>query len=430
MRQQLNIKLKETAATPDAPYWGDVAANRGPYVEKFIPAVNEIFKKYGISFIATREYKQQHADWSSDEIRSGLNRVYRLVLQRDQHVPQQMVSEISVLPVVEEVSPAHMGEYEITPGISQQLSRTTDQESRDSIYLSEAHHYSKGDPHITVAVLDTGINLDHPELKHALLDGYDFVNIIDGAEQFIGDYLGADAIAEDEVGHGTHVAGIIGGKGMAMPVGVAPRCKILPVRVLAAMKRGQKVIGAGLVENINNGLKWAIDNGAEVVNMSLGVPHTGGGLPHKEVIEYARAKGVTVIAAAGNDGREHLYYPGAFESVIAVGAFDRNGEAAIFSTYGKQVSLLAPGQQIYSTHINNSYGFSTGTSHAAPFVAGAVALMKSFARSKHKNLNDKQVKHILKHSSDKIDQRFKHKRAGFGRLNMADAMRLLDARLA
>lgn len=429
MKKHLNIKLKEFVPAPKMPYWGDVAVKQGPYMRHFIPSIDEIFKNYDIAFIATREYKQEKTEWSSDEVKSGLNRVYRLILQREQAIPKQMIDDITVLPIVETVSPAHIGEYDITPGVSRQLSQTADQASRDSIYLNEAHHYHMGDPKITVAILDTGIDLSHPELKHALLEGYDFVNIIDGADQFVGDYLGADPIAEDEVGHGTHVAGIISARGLAMPLGVAPRCKILPVRVLAAMKRDNRVIGAGLVENINNGLKWAIDQGAEIVNMSLGVPHTGGGLPHQEVIDYAKAKGVTVIAAAGNDGREHLYYPGAFDSVIAVGAYDRNGEIAAFSTFGKQVSLLAPGEQIYSTNIESSYGFSTGTSHAAPFVSGAVALLKSYARSKGKILYDKQVKHILKHSSDKIDQHFKSKKAGYGRLNMVDAMRLLEASL-
>lgn len=429
MKHHVNLKLLDEVPQ-ELPYWFEVAAKRAPHISHFVPAIDQLFMQYNVPFIATREYDKHNQDWTNDEKQSGLNRVYRLILKRNQHVPPQLINAISLLPMVEKVSSGHVGEYDIEPALVQQLSASTDQASRDAIYLREAQTYHMGDPAIKVAVLDTGINLNHPELKHSLLSGYDFVNIIDGANQFLGDYIGADALAEDEVGHGTHVAGIISARGMAMPKGVAPRCKIIPVRVLAAMKRMNKTVGAGLVENINNGLKWAIDQGAEVINMSLGVPHTGGGLPHKEVIDYAKVKGVTVIAAAGNDGREQLYYPGAFDSVITVGAYDRNKQASVFSTYGKQVSLLAPGENIYSATIGQSYGFSTGTSHAAPFVTGAVALMKSYALSKGKRLLDKQVKHILKHSCDKLDQRFKHKKAGFGRLNLADAMRLLDAKLA
>ena len=235
----------------------------------------------------------------------------------------------------------------------------------------------------------------------------------------------------DDQGHGTHVAGIIAGQGLNMPLGVVPRCKILPVRVLGAMKRGAKKVGAGLVDNINSGIKWAIDHGADVINMSLGIEHTDGGLPHEEVVKYARRKGVSIVAASGNDGQEHLYYPGALPHVIAVGALDESGEITSFSTYGKQVDFAAPGTDIYSTYIGNDYGFSTGTSHASPFVAGAIALLKSYARQKYKiNLSDRQVKYLLKHTADKLDKRFKHPKAGFGKLNLLDALRLLDYKLA
>lgn len=99
-------------------------------------------------------------------------------------------------------------------------------------------------------------------------------------------------------------------------------------------------------------------------------------------MNYAQRKGVTVVAASGNDGRMELYYPGALPSVIAVGAADDRGEVADFSTYGDHVSFIAPGVDVYSSSLGNGYAFSTGTSHAAPFVTGAIALMKSYARAK------------------------------------------------
>jgi subtilisin family serine protease len=106
-------------------------------------------------------------------------------------------------------------------------------------------------------------------------------------------------------------------------------------------------------------------------------------------------------------------------------------QTAYFSTYGKQVSLVAPGTNVYSTYLNNDYSFSTGTSHASPFVAGAVALLKSYAIKKvGKPITDGQVKHILKHTADKVDARFKHRKAGFGKLNLIDALKLLDYKLS
>ncbi|MEL6866776.1 MAG: S8 family serine peptidase, partial [Bacteroidota bacterium] len=273
-------------------------------------------------------------------------------------------------------------------------------------------------------ILDTGFELDHPEIQHALLPGKDFVDIIDGAQKFIGDFLGPDNQPEDEVGHGTHVAGIIAAKGYRMPIGLVPNCKILPIKVLGALRQGEKVVGAGLVDNINNGIKWAVDQGAEVINMSLGIKHLGGGLPHEEVINYALRKGVTVVAASGNDGQRDKYYPGALPGVIAVGAADDQGAVAAFSTFGGHVSLIAPGVNIYSSFLNKSYVASSGTSQAAPFVAGAIALLKSYALSKERPLGDRQIKYLLKHTSDKVSQQFKDIRAGFGRLNLLDALRL------
>jgi subtilisin family serine protease len=149
------------------------------------------------------------------------------------------------------------------------------------------------------------------------------------------------------------------------------------------------------------------------------------------VIDYAKRKGVTVIAAAGNDGQEALYYPGALPHVIAVGAVDERDDVAPFSTYGRQVSFVAPGTNIYSTFLGNEYAHSSGTSHATPFVTGGVALLKSFAKTKHGvNLSDSQIKHVLKHSADRVDAAFKHPKAGFGRINLLDAVKLLESKLS
>ena len=165
-----------------------------------------------------------------------------------------------------------------------------------------------------------------------------------------------------------------------MPMGLSPRSKIIPVRVLGAMRKGDSVVGAGIVDNINAGLKFAIDAKADIINMSLGIKHSGGGLPHKEVIDYAKDEGVTIVAAAGNDGRHQMYYPGANPYVIAVGALDTNGEIAPYSTYGAHISFVAPGTNIYSTYLENKYAYSSGTSQAAPFVTALIALMKSLCQ--------------------------------------------------
>lgn len=429
MKPHVTLTLRYPLQRIALPYWVDAIAQPKRRSERFLPAVDALFARHQLAFTATQEYTPAESNWSPQEIASGLDRVYRLVLQSDSKIPPDLIDAIRLLPDVEQVRAGAIGDMDLQPQHAQSFGLRTNRASRDAIYLEEAHGFSRGDDSITVAVLDTGVDLNHPEYRDALLPGYDFVDILDGAQEFIGDYLGADSIPEDEVGHGTHVAGIIAGKGKNMPGGVAPRCRILPVRVLAAMNKDGRPVGAGLVENINNGVKWAIDHGAHVINMSLGVRHTGGGLPHKEVMDYAQRKGVTVVAASGNDGRQALYYPGAFPSVIAVGAADDRGDVAEFSTFGDHVSFIAPGVDVYSSSLEDGYAFSTGTSHAAPFVTGAIALMKSYARAQGRDLSDKQVKHVLKHTSDKVDRNFKDSKAGYGRLNIADGMRYLDYKL-
>jgi hypothetical protein len=429
MKPHITLTLRTPVQRLALPYWVDTITQPQLRTERFLPAIDTLFAQHGLTFIATQEYRPAASTWSPQEIASGLDRMYRLVLQSNEEIPPALIESIRLLPDVEHVRIGAIAGMDLQPRYTMSLGVRTNRTSREAIFLEEAHAFSEGDATITVAILDTGVDCDHPEYKDSLLPGYDFVDILDGAGEFIGDYLGADEIPEDEVGHGTHVAGIIGGKGKNMPRGVAPLCRMLPVRVLAAMNKDGRKVGAGSIGNINNGVKWAIDNGADVINMSLGVRHSGGGLPHQEVIEYAQRKGVTVIAASGNDGRQELYYPGAFPSVIAVGAADDAGNVAEFSTFGDQVSFIAPGVDVYSTSIDDGYAFSTGTSHAAPFVTGAVALMKSFARTHGHELKDGQVKHVLKHTADKVDGNFKDRKAGYGRLNVADGLRYLDYKL-
>jgi subtilisin family serine protease len=431
MKPHIWLKLKENSSLPKAPHWQTLLIDKSNPVTQLHPNIDQIFSQYQVPVWFTKEYQPAHQTWDRAEIESGLNRIYRVILQQDSQIPDELIRDISVIPIVEAVKVGEVGQTELPEMLPTQMSVDTDQASRAAIYLDEAHRYTQGHPEIKVAVLDTGINLSHPEIKPSLLPGYDFVNIIDGADRFLGDYLGADADPEDEVGHGTHVAGIVAAQGLEMPKGVVPQCGVIPIRVLAAMSRGGKRVGAGLVDNINSGIKWAIDHGADVINMSLGIKHTGGGLPHKEVVDYAQQKGVSIVAASGNDGRNQLYYPAALPYVITVGAVDEAGNVAGFSTFGHQVDLAAPGTNIYSAHLEHGYAFSTGTSHASPFVAGAVAMLKSYALEKFDTqLSDKQIKHLLKHTADKIDGQFKHQKTGFGRLNLLDALQLLTHKLS
>jgi len=430
VKPHLEVKLRRGVPTPDAPYWEDAIHDKAGTDSSIDRDLTRLLTRYAVPVLATRAYEPHGRGWSQHEIAAGLNRVYRLVLLENRSLPPELLRDIQLIPTIEYARLGAVGRAQLPQPEVAAMSVTTDKRSRDAIFLDEAQQYSLGDPSIVVAVLDTGVWTSHPEFSERLLPGRDFVDILDGADQFLGDYLDADEDPTDAVGHGTHVTGILVARGKGMPLGVAPKCRILPVRVLGALRQGEKRVGAGLVDNINVAIKWAVDQGATIINMSLGVRHTGGGLPHQDVIEYARRKGVTVVAAAGNDGQEQLYYPGALPHVIAVGAVDLQGDVAPYSTYGRQVSFVAPGTNIYSTYLDNEYAYSTGTSHATPFVSGAAALLKSFAKSKLGiRLSDARVKHVLKYSADRIDGQFKHPKAGFGQINLLDAMKLLEHKL-
>lgn len=415
---------------PDAPHWQEVIRDKSLVSETLYPSVDRLLQQRKIPVWVTREYRPSRTQWTPDEYTHGLQRVFRLILQKDESLPDDLVDAITLLPEVEYARPGTIAVVSLPTPTAQSMGVSTDRESREAIYLPEAHRWSRGDERIIIAILDTGVCLTHPELNGVLIPGYDFVDILSGADEFLGDAVEADPDPADEVGHGTHVAGIVAAKGKKMPEGVAPLCRIMPVRVLGAMRQGERRVGAGLIDNINSALKWAVDNGADVINMSFGIKHEGGGLPHREVVEYALSQGVTLIAATGNDGQDALYYPGALPGVIAVGAADSRGEKAPFSTYGPQVTLAAPGTEVFSAYRDDGYAYASGTSQAAPFVSGAAALLKSFAleRGGHR-LSDHQIKHLLKHTADRYDSQFRTRQTGYGKINVADALRLLDYRL-
>jgi thermitase len=429
MRPHFVATISPEAHPPERPHWSEIMTDKSGAVTALTPSLDALLRRFHLPVWTAREYRPRSGVWSADELASGLDRVYRLILRDARRIPEALIEAIRLLP---EITAVRRGEIAVVPLPEPPVAALglgASDDARSAIRLRQAQVMTRGAPSVVVAVLDTGIELDHPAYADSIEPGFDFVDIIDGADEFIGDYLGADPDPTDEVGHGTHVTGVIAARGGRVPGGVAPECRVMPVRVLAAMSRGGERVGAGLVENINAGIKFAIDHGAHVINMSLGVRRAGGGLPHEEMIDYAARRGVTIVAAAGNDGQEEFYYPGAFPSVIAVGSMSPEGGVSEFSTFGPQVSVIAPGENIHSTYLGRGYGYATGTSHASPFVAGVAALIHSLAATRGGRLGDREVKQIIIETADKLDSRFKDRRAGYGRLNAADALRLAERRI-
>ncbi|MFC1496566.1 S8 family serine peptidase [Candidatus Margulisiibacteriota bacterium] len=258
-------------------------------------------------------------------------------------------------------------------GIIKKLSTTPNDTSYSNqwaparIGLEDVWDVTQGSSNITIAVIDTGVDYDHEDLSGKVILGRDYVN--------------GDNDPEDDDGHGTHVAGIaaaIGNNSTGM-AGIDWGAKILVIKVLDA-------IGSGSIENVALGIRYAADNGADVINLSLGDYTNYPAL--ENAIDYADALGVIIVAAAGNDGRSTPMYPAAYSNVLAVASTDADDVRSVWnglqsSNYGSWINIAAPGgkgnssniDNIYSTYRSNTYIFDGGTSMAAPHIAGVVSLI-------------------------------------------------------
>lgn len=231
---------------------------------------------------------------------------------------------------------------------------------RPSQWALPAHQfnsYPTDGQNVVVAVIDSGVDVSHPDLAGKVLPGRDLVD---------GTYQGVDPN-----GHGTHVAGVIAAltDNDAGIAGAAPAVQILPVRVLDAT-------GEGWEADVAEGITWAVDNGADILNLSLG------GNPDSAVeaaVQYAADSGVLVVAAAGNSGQlgNAPSYPAAYATALAVGAASSLTQVAAFSNTGPYLDITAAGVSIASTYLNGSYVSMSGTSMAAPYVAAAAAVLLS-----------------------------------------------------
>ena len=244
-------------------------------------------------------------------------------------------------------------------------SQATAQYAQSLLQLDAAHGLSTG-AGVTVAVIDSGVQLvpaPHPALAGSLLPGIDFVdndNVPDDARNGID--TSGNGIADEEAGHGTHVAGIVHM--------VAPAAKIMPVRALDPD-------GVGLMFTVAKAMQWAADNGANVVSMSLGA-HSAANVI-KDMTRSLQARGVVVVAAAGNDGKNTTNFPAGAKCVVAVASSGATDAVSSFSTVGDFVSVSAPGEDITSTfpYTTSGYASWSGTSMATPFVSGQAALLRS-----------------------------------------------------
>jgi subtilisin family serine protease len=234
---------------------------------------------------------------------------------------------------------------------------------------------------VTVAIIDSGVDLGHPDLAPNLWtnpgeitangvddDGNGYVDDVHGY-----DFVDNDGTPQDANGHGTHVAGILGARGDngIGGAGVAWQAGLMAIRVLDGQARGTTAAVA-------SGIRYAVDNGARIVNLSLAGPTSTPDL--QEAVRYARGRGVLIVVAVGNDGVDLTNsptYPAAYgeDNVLGIAATTRDGGLSTVSDYGPGADIGAPGEQILSTALGGGYEWRTGTSMAAPEVAGALVLV-------------------------------------------------------
>ncbi|MFD0736383.1 S8 family peptidase [Planotetraspora mira] len=238
---------------------------------------------------------------------------------------------------------------------------------------------------VVIAILDTGCDLNHNDLKNRIIGGKNFTH----------DFNGDINNFNDNNGHGTHVAGIIGAENNNSGIiGVAPKSKLLILKVLSEDGTGDT---NWIIDAIKYCINWRGSNCEKVriISMSLGCETYINDL--HEVIVDAAKNNIVMVCAAGNNGdgklnTEEFQFPAVFSEVIQVGAINRLGELADFSNTNSEVDVLAPGVDIISTFINDSYIKLTGTSMAAPHISGAMALVISECNNKELSLKDLKSK--------------------------------------
>ncbi len=308
-----------------------------------------------------------------------------------------------------------------------------------------AWNISSGKPEILLAIIDTGIDYNHPDLKNKLFlntgengldlfgndkrnngiddDGNGFIDDFMGwdfTDRFgfpfdstAGDYLDWDNNPFDDNGHGTYIAGIAVAQtnnsiGIA---GAAPNIKVLNIRSFDPNGYGEEDDAAAA-------LLYAVQMNAKVVNMSFG--DNSFSLVFRDVIRYAYSQNVVLVASAGNSGSSSPHYPSGYSEVLSVGNSTINDAVAPSSNWGSSLDLVAPGTNILTTARNNNYISINGTSASAPFVSATACLILS-----KENFTNEEVKQILKSTTDDIGEAGWDLRSGAGRLNMFRALSVL-----
>jgi len=403
------VKFKEDIGLESSSEDTRIRIFSGYFLDK-IPGVNAIknvFKNRGKPFL--------------DSL--GLSNVYKVIVSENCDVTS-IIEDLENDPNVEYVQPEYIMKTSLLPNDPYYVSSGSWGQSFLDLYglhlinMEQAWDYSTGSHDVVVAVVDTGVDYNHPELADNYIGGYDFFNEDD------------DPI--DDNGHGTHCAGIIGAVGNNSEgiVGVNWKVKIMALKAFGSC-------GIGLSSDIAEAIVWAADNSANVISNSWGPEYR---LPtnkvYEDAIRYAYNKGCTVVNAAGNEDDDTRYYsPANMKETITVAAINYNEDKAYFSNWGKKVDVCAPGVDILSLRADNTDLYSSnganfvppyddnailykasGTSMSCPFVSGLAALLIA----NNPTLTPDMVKTIIRDTTDPVDS---SEYIGTGKINASEAIK-------
>ena len=402
--------------------WGPVHARRGP--SRFVPGEvlvrfqPELSPETAVGLAG--DYRAQVVDGIP-----GLG-VWRLWVEVGRE--REMATALSALPQVLYAEPNYLA-WAITEPPDDPL--YTHQWNLDKVQAPDAWELTRGDPSMPIAIIDTGIDLSHPDLVDKLWvnageipgngqddEGNGYIDDVHGY-----DFVNEDGAPEDDysVGHGTHVSGIVGadtdnGLGVA---GMAPANPLMALKVLDSG-------GEGTYFDVARAIDYACAQGIRVLNLSLGGIDASSVL--SDAVQAATAAGAILVAAAGNcgsgcyiDSQYYVnppYYPAAYDEVLAVGATDSNDDIASFSEHHPYVDVAAPGVAIYSTYRRGSYGLLSGTSVATPHVSGLAALLWAA----DPNLTREDLVERIVESAEDLGAPGKDDYYGWGRINARSAL--------
>jgi subtilisin family serine protease len=350
---------------------------------------------------------KRHCDFNDQEHVCGLSRTFRLDMDRGSPI-ERLMAKLNEVSIVESAAPNYVSGVPFAsaaPLPSPPIDMEQAWESRDVIFAREAMAYEAGDPGVIIGIIDSGVAPHHPDTARRFRAGFDTVQL--GAADFasgitlLGDLTLPDTKPIDEfVGHGMGCAGIIGALGTGIPPGLAGDCSLMPIRVLGAARLPGKPapVGIGAITDIDAGLKMGVELGAKALNLSFGTPDSAldptAPKPHADVVRYALLRGCVLVAASGNSGVEELYWPAAYDGVIAVGSVGLSGAPSHFTTQGRHLAVCAVGERV-ATCALKGYQLATGTSFAAPFVTAAAALLVSRAQRRSYPLGSDDVRRLL-----------------------------------